>query len=122
MPNVKLAIDTHPVTGVVGIWVDTGAGVVGLAKANFPANPGGPAATRQQRWQDAINAALSSVGETTETLQAGDPRLTAPEPFCRVSGLNYIRKTFVITVTIITLSPLVVEWKITNGTDDVTRL
>jgi hypothetical protein len=122
MPNVTLAIDTHPVTGVPGIWLDTGAGIVGLAKSAFPANPGGPAGTRQQRWQDAINAALATVGETTETLQAGDPRLTAPEPFCRVSGLNYIRRPFVITVTIITMVPLVVEWKISNGTDDVSRL
>ena len=122
MPDFRSALSTHPTTGEVGIWFVTDQGVVGLAKSAFPANPGGPAATRLARWQQAINDALSPVGEVSIVLQPGDDRLTSPEPFCRVSGTTYICKMFIVTVTLTNLSPLTYEWRADNGAAGVVRL
>ena len=121
MPDFRGALSIHPTTGEVGIWFVTDQGVVGLAKSAFPSNPGGPAATRLARWQQAINNALSPVGEVSITLQPGDDRLTNPEPFCRVSGNTYICRNFIVTVTPLSLTPTY-EWRADNGAAGVVRL
>jgi hypothetical protein len=126
LANASSSLEINPITGEVGFWLVTSElGLVGLAKSAWPAQPGGPAATRLARWQTSINTALADVGTVSIPLSGippGDPRLTTPEPSCRIVGSNYVCNRFTILVTILSLSPVLYEWRVVNGTDDVVRL
>lgn len=125
MPAIKRLLTAHPVTGEVGIWADSAYGIVGLAKSAFPSQPGGPAGTRQQRWQDAINAALAPVGEVRvplSTFPPDDPRRTTPEPCCRIDGTDYVYRKFTVTVTITAMSPLAYDFAVESCADAPVRL
>ena len=113
MPFVRNIYTAHPVTGVAGLWIETtsGLGLVGRARTAWPAVPGGDPTTRRARFEAALNTALQALFEEripTSAFDPADPKLTTPEPFCRIEGPDYVMRHTTIFVPVVSISPSIV--------------
>ena len=115
MPAIREILLRHPQTAEEGIWFDltSGPGLVGLAKIAWPAVPGGNPATRLQRLQAALNAALQALCEVRiplTSIPADDPiKTVGPEPFCRIEGSDYVIRIVEILVPVLSINPIILD-------------
>lgn len=115
VPAIREVYFTHPQTGGPGLWFDltTGPGFVGLAQTAISALvPGGNPATRLQRFQDALNAALQALCEVRipmASIPADDPiKLVGPEVGCRIDGADYVIRIVGVSIPVVSLGPPIV--------------
>lgn len=114
MPAIRSVLFKHPQTGADGLWfwLTAGPGLVGQDKTQITALvPGGSVATRLQRFQTALNAALQRLCEVwtpDAQIAVDDPVRITPEVGCRWESGYYVQRIVEVIVSVLSISPMII--------------
>ena len=115
MPAIRAAHVIHPKTGERGLWIEPNwlplGTVVGLAESQYPAvASSGSREQKRAQFEADLTAALQSQLEIKRPVTSVDSRLTlAPEPYCRVSGTDYVAQAVIVRLKVQSVNPVVFD-------------
>lgn len=113
MPAIRSVYFKHPQTNADGLWfwLTTDLGIVGQDQTQIAALvPGGSPATRLQRFQTALNAALQRLCEVwtpDAQIATDDPVRITPEVGCRWESGYYVQRIVEVFVPVLSISPTI---------------
>ena len=125
MPPLRGVYLTNPQTGAAGLYVDVtaGLGLRGLSCTDWPSTSGNPSAAAYGASRSSALTALFEVRLPLAAFPPGDPRRTTPEAYCRIEGTDYVCQPLVVTVTVRTVRPLVLDTvEIGSGASEAVRV